>query len=267
MKIQYRGLFHIRKETLELQDSVKMLGYNISSEPDFFQKIEFSEDDQNCNKLIKLFENNERVIFQVKSVFEEEERLNADYLAMTATNQQGYPQPEDDYLEACYNLTYYCAECGIGGKQIAPLRMRGEPNWGTRQIIQLNWLFEEFFVKPEMYDPIFSKLGLGSSMVMHNKKNMALDTVVQLEIPVVESPAEMDGYKFQVCKSCYKKKFYPFEVGKYPALSKPTKLPIFKSQEFYGDGARAYRQIFVNQETYRLFVDRRIKGVTFIPAK
>jgi hypothetical protein len=267
MKIQYRGLFHIRENTVEIQEIVRKLGFVISSEPNFLEIIKFSEGDPHCNELIALFENKKGGILQAKSIFEEKERLSADYLAMNATSQHGYPQPEDDYLEECYNLTYYCEKCGLGASQIAPLRMRAEPNWGTRQIIQLNWVFDEFFVKPEIYDSIFSKLGLGSRVVMHNKKNVALDTVVQLEIPVVESPAVMDGYKFQVCENCYKKKYYPFEVGKYPALSKLTKLPIFKSQEFYGDGASGYHQVFVNQETYRLFLDKRIKGVTFIPTK
>ena len=68
----------------------------------------------------------------VRTEFNASERGNAEYLNVAPAWHHGYPQPEDDfaYLSATYDLKEYCPGCGIGEKQVAPFRMKGEPKWG-----------------------------------------------------------------------------------------------------------------------------------------
>ena len=46
----------------------------------------------------------------------------------------------------------------IGAKQVSPFRMKESPNWGRRSILQMNWLFDEYFVKPEVWNAVFQPL-------------------------------------------------------------------------------------------------------------
>ena len=118
-----------------------------------------------------------------RTEFTASERKKASYLWMVGNSHHGYPQPEGDfgYLAASYDLTEYCAECGVGKRQVAPLRMRGEPKWGRRHILQMNWVFEEFFVRPDVWETVFKEMGIGYMPVVKHHTDKELQTVVQLE--------------------------------------------------------------------------------------
>lgn len=92
----------------------------------------------------------------------------ASYVAFAATGHHGYPEPSDDngYLEATYDLSDYCAVCGIGLQQIRPFRFAKEPVWGLNSVRQLNWIFDEYFVKPEVWSMLFEPFGIGCRPVV-----------------------------------------------------------------------------------------------------
>jgi hypothetical protein len=69
---------------------------------------------------------------------------------LLAMGHVGYPQPEDGWAEAAYAPGGYCARCGMGGVQANPFRFRSEPRAGRNQFRQLHWVFDEFFVRPEV---------------------------------------------------------------------------------------------------------------------
>jgi hypothetical protein len=94
--------------------------------------------------------------------FLDEGRRRAPFCEMGAW-YYGYPQPEEmnlaastgadkfPYLRRTYDFSEACVTCWRGKRQIAPFRMKKSPAWGRRSILQMNWLHEEFFVKPEVY--------------------------------------------------------------------------------------------------------------------
>jgi hypothetical protein len=98
----------------------------------------------------------------VQTRFTTKELNEAEYLQMTPDWHYGYPQPErkHGFLAATYDLSDYCSACGIGRRQNAPFQMKGEPKWGKRQILQLNWVFDEFFVYPAVWESVFEPFGL-----------------------------------------------------------------------------------------------------------
>lgn len=77
----------------------------------------------------------------VSPTFSEAEITAARWVELVPNWHHGYPQPETDfgYLNQTYDLSAYCTACGIGAVEKAPFRMRGEPRWGRRGILQLNW--------------------------------------------------------------------------------------------------------------------------------
>lgn len=90
----------------------------------------------------------------VTTKFSREEVAQARWLDLVPDWHHGYPQPDEHesrYLSVTYDLSGWCSMCGTGLRQKAPLQMKAEPKWGRRGILQLNWVFDEYFVTPEEY--------------------------------------------------------------------------------------------------------------------
>ena len=86
--------------------------------------------------------------FQTRTEFTKAEFDGADFFAVFPEWHFGYPQPEDDfgYKLTTYDSTLNCGKCGIKPKQIAPFSIKRSPKWGNRNIVQLNWVFDVYFV-------------------------------------------------------------------------------------------------------------------------
>lgn len=262
MKTLYRTAFWIDKSNQGLIDELRRLGFNLSDGK--FEAIEFFDDNENFNHIKNVLEEHNKHLSK-HSRYTEEERLNAHYLGIGGDWHNGYPQPEDDYIELCYNLNDYCKSCGIGLTQTNPFRLKKKPEWGRRSIFQLNWVFDEYFVKPNIYQTLFFTRDVGKWKVMLDRKNSVLTSVVQLKIPTVESELVMDGYPFEVCSECGQKKYLPISVGGYPRLKESTKLAMFKSREYFGSGASARKAVFIDNDLYKALKLYNIKGIGYYP--
>src|SRR5437868_3391201 len=86
--------------------------------------------------------------------FAKSEIEGAAWVTLEPTWHCGYPQPNElefGYLKATYDLTEYCDRCGIGKKQKAPFQLKKEPAWNGKGILQLHWVFDEFFTTPDVW--------------------------------------------------------------------------------------------------------------------
>lgn len=205
----------------------------------------------------------------VYTEFNSSELNSAAYLKMSAAWLHGYPKPDSDfgYLEATYDLKDYCESCGAGAKQIAPFRMKGEPKWGKKHIMQLNWVFDEYFVLPSVWEEVYRPLGIGHRSVLGHRTGKELSTVVQLEIKQTAKSTLLldDTYPTEICKVCNRKKYYPITRGFFPAFAADPSCQIFKTQEVFGSGASAWNAIIVNSEAYRTIEEHKLRGVVFHP--
>lgn len=106
----------------------------------------------------------------VRTEFTQAECDTASFLWMLGS-EKGYPQPKGGfgYLKATYDLSDYCAACGIGEKQRAPFRMKGEPKWGKKHIFQLNWVYDQYFVPPSIWEEVFRPFGIGRLPVLNHR--------------------------------------------------------------------------------------------------
>jgi hypothetical protein len=144
----------------------------------------------------------------------------------------GYPMPDDDfgYLELTYELANYCPSCGLGAVQNAPFRMRGEPKWGRRAIVQLNWVFDEYFVTPEVWKAIFEPHAIPARRVLRHSTGQTLTTVVQLVIDgIASTPVQLGHHRSEWCQRCERRKYVPFVRGCFPAfVGAPGNASLFK---------------------------------------
>jgi hypothetical protein len=203
----------------------------------------------------------------VRTEFTSRELASATWLSMDPAWHHGYPEPDPErsgYLAATYDLTEYCEQCGIGKRQRAPFRMKAEPRWGTRGILQLNWVFDEYFVKPDVWSEVFQPYGIDRRPVL-NAAGDELRTVVQLvvraEVTFVTDGLPMDD----VCGSCDRPKYLPVVRGPLPPLREPPHADIAKSREYFGSGGRAFHEVVVSGSLCRSISEHRVRGAVFTP--
>lgn len=168
----------------------------------------------------------------------------ADVLVMRSSWHYGYP-------------------CGIGAKQVAPFLMKQEPSWGRRSIMQLNWVFDEFFVKPDIWESIFRPFGVQIRPVLQYRTRQGLSSVVQL---VVSESVEtqIQGLPFKTCSygRCDRRKYMPIAGRGLPA-PRESAGPMFRSREYFGDWA--FNAIYVVRPLYLKLIAAGVRGVTFSP--
>ena len=118
--------------------------------------------------------------------------------------QFGYPQPEDGfgYREATYDLSNYCPTCGMGAVQRAPFRMRSEPKQSRSQFLQLNWVFDEIFVRDVVIE-VLAKGDVASVKSLRpvvHKTGRPVQSVSQLQIDHILPPALLtEGLQTVTC--------------------------------------------------------------------
>jgi hypothetical protein len=205
----------------------------------------------------------------VRTEFSSSERANAKYLVVYPGWHHGYPQPDNDFgfLNATYDLKGYCYECGAGKKPVAPFRMNGEPKWGKKQVLQLNWVYDEYFVLPAIWEEVFRPLGIGRIPVVDHRTGNDLQTVVQLDIRLTADSALSvnDQNPYEICRSCNSKKYLPITHGSFPAFVRDPACQACRTQELFGSGNSASNAIVVGNLVYRAIQSHRVTGATFVP--
>lgn len=202
----------------------------------------------------------------VRTVFTAGEISRADWLVVRPTWHCGYPQPapaEFGYRNTTYRGHGACALCGVGLKQVAPFELEGEPSWGVKGILQLNWVFDEFFVRPEVFERHFLPFGVGSREVV-GPKGVPLSSVVQLDIR--ESVGvDTTGLQWTECEQCHTKRYLPVVRGSFPCMCSAPAAHAVKTAEYFGSGAGAHHAVLFSGQLVRSLNDGRVRGVSYLP--
>ncbi len=235
-----------------------------------YSVFEIEESDARWPKLKKLMDAKNKTTL-TSTRFSMAEIDSATWLELQPTWHYGYPLPDDDFgfLSLTYdsNAVNYCLKCRMGKIQNSPFRIKGEPKWGRNHILQLNWVFDEYFVRNDVYDSVFKPLGIGCLPVLKYKSENELQTIVQLQIAkTADSNLKIEGYSYEVCSVCNRKRYLPITRGYFPTFSNLQKETyIMKSREEFGSGARSSHAVIVSNKLYRVIVENKLKGVSFYP--
>lgn len=205
----------------------------------------------------------------VRTEFSKFELSNAKMLRMVPSWHHGYPEPSEDrgYLKTTYVAGSVCKVCGSGKVQQHSFRLKQEPKWGNRQVLQLNWVFDEFFVQPETWRNVFHPFGILCREVVHVRTGKPLETIVQLCIDEIATTDLLisESSEVEQCLSCGVEKIVPIVRGEFPGLRSEAKSPMVKTKEVFGSGASSWRAVLVSSELFRAVADAKVKGVEFIP--
>jgi len=247
--------------TVNMQARLGAIGFDIALG---FQAIVVRESDPRWPNLKTVIESFDCGNY-ARSVFNSADFAKAAVLVMGSSWHHGYPEPSGDngYREATFDLSDFCPSCGVGLNQIRPFRLSKSPGWGNKSMFQLNWMFDEYFVKPEVWKGVFEPFGIGFREVVLNRTGAVLDTVVQLDI--CESvDADMEGRPFELCTVCSRKKYEYVKIGLNP---KPLSSfrGMSKSTQYVGSGASANRLVMVSQDLFARIKESGIKGIEFAP--
>jgi rubredoxin len=199
----------------------------------------------------------------VASTFSVADLDSAKFLRVLAKSG-GYPQPEEKngYLCASYDLAEYCPHCGIGKKQVEPLRLKGAPALADNSILQLNWIFDEFFVSRATWEAVFKPQGIGMRPAVVHRTGAEITSAVQLAIPDVCDLAFDEVSDFEECRACGRQKHSPVFRGFLPEPISPSAM-IVKSSQSFGSGALAFKLVLVSDALYQRFKEVGLKGAKF----
>lgn len=255
--------------------------------------LNVTEDDPRWPEVERLaIEHGEGTHF-VANVFTKLELDAAEWLQLTALGHHGYPQPEDDfgYVQATYDVSGYCPTCGVGGVQRAPFRLRSEPKATHSQFVQLNWVFDEFFLRSAAREGLRRAGIRGIDFVtpLLHKKNQPSETLTQMVVQTTLPPA-LDAHGLQpvTCRPrneewnpahplayqrlegrpyCGSLKFHmmrrgPFRFHRSAFAIAPD---VVKSHEWFGSGGAADRIVIVSQRFRQTVLAAKWRGVDFEP--
>ena len=258
MRIEHNFALNVTKIVSE-----ELLKYGINIEIGF-SSFKVDENNKYWVEISAIAKKN-NAIDTVKTIYSAAELKEADYLRLLPTWQYGYPMPTEDnqYLQETYNLDKYCEICGCGLVQSSPFKLLGEPKWGKKQVLQMYWICDEFFVHTTLWENLFMNLGIEAIPVVNYKTGKSLETLVQLQIPNIDSEINLVSHKYTICSSCGRKKFIPHTRGLFPYPLNETELNIFKPCNYFGSGNSAHKIILVSSQLYKELSSLNVKGISF----
>lgn len=252
----------LKRNDPNLED-YQRVGIPVNAGPLGISVIDISENNPRWREVAALLEIFEPAVDMVFTRFTKTELNAADYLQISATWHNGYPQPEEDFgfINAVYDLADYCDRCGAGARQTAPFRILKPPNWGRRSFFGLNWIFDELFTKPEVWRRYFEPFGIGCREVLLHKTREVINSVVQIEITDVVDLNITDP-RYQICEKCERPKYHPNVIGFRPKPQQ-TKAAAFRSSQYYGSGREARRLVLFAREIFEGLYRDDLKGIDF----
>jgi hypothetical protein len=197
---------------------------------------------------------------------------NASWCQLGVTSHFGYPQPEDDfgYREITYDPSVGCRKCGIGLVQIAPFRFRKPPTTTRSHLLQLNWVFGEFFVSAEARTHIETAGITGihyESPVLH-RTDEAIPGWFQMKT-IETAVFEVDASRLTVeaCTECSQQKFNQpqSEMLRFKSSFRHSGPDVYRTTEWFGSGGSAYNTVLVSQRFVTMMLEMKWRGLHLTP--
>lgn len=203
----------------------------------------------------------------VETTFTEEEIQNAEWLRLTTTFEQGYPQPQKYWPFKQSNLEIICSNCAVY-RQIAPMRLSKEPSLGKNSFMSLIWGGEVFCTSEVILglESIRAK-GYEARDVIIHKTNQPSEKIYQLYVPGMAKPGLVleDEWPRKSCTMCGTIKYYPHTKGIMNIQRKALipGLDFIVTYEWFGHGLLAWREMLVSNRVAKMILDQGWQGVRF----
>ncbi len=211
----------------------------------------------------------EKSRIRIIAQFTKPEVLEARYVEYGGFREYGFPMPDNNII---YKTIVYdnklCPSCKALKYQINPFRLSKIPSLKKNKFFTTTWEYDAIFVEKEYYTKRLEPLGIGNREVINHKKDIPFEEIVQLEIPRLKFPIDIEKYLEKTCEVCGTKKFNPIIDDFIPPFKEKVTLPIVRSAEIYGKGWLAYNKIYFNNELKNILLeDKQVKWDDLIPVK
>lgn len=243
---------------------------NIKIKKGLINYFDIGENDKNWSFVKSLIRKYSTVIFdnQYKTEFSKKEFDQAACFILTPEWHFEYPQPEEDfgYQHLTYDDSFACYSCGVGFRRKNLFKLKREPDWGKREIVQLNWVFDEFFVSKRLKEQLINRFNINFFDVIKYKKEEVFNNIFNIQISDTVSIINKEMLEYKRCPICGKIKYKSCTNGFYPCI-RNSDACIVKTEEYFGSGKSAFQRIIINRDMYEFFITNNIKGIGFIPMK
>lgn len=211
---------------------------------------------------------------------------------VVAQGRHGYPQPEDGFDKATY--TDCRLRCGIHGSQIVPFRLKRSLRVEHSGFLQLNWVFDAFFIQQDVASDLaaagFSGISFGP--VLDHRSGVELGNRVQLVISTIIACAETSQLPAVTCRPGNEEARFALLAGrkrytpetpycgtvnhhqpKSPAVDRgalektPAAPDLFQTAEWFGSGGEAHRLTLCRERFAELVRQRGWRGIEFRTVK
>jgi hypothetical protein len=209
----------------------------------------------------------------VGTQFEDSDRLNAAWCIIWENHSIESLQFEG----RGWHDEYYsdgCPACGSGWRQIKPYKIKKEPKLGKNQFCGFGSGFE-LFCTPLILEE-FAKVGIGGFEtwpILFGKLGERVKTLSQMIVSAVAEPAiveelvERERYGQTDCPVCGRVWHAHYVRGMLPLRRAAliANVDFQLTNEWFGNGRTARREILVSQRVVRLILENKWKGVWLIP--
>jgi len=199
-----------------------------------------------------------------QTFFSDAEIMAADWVRLVPNFEQGYPQPKQIWFKSRPNYENFCQHCGTY-RQVGSYRIRSEPQMKNNQFVSLIGTYAVFCthtVLDEFKSHNFHDY-LVWEVILHST-NLPSRDVKQIYIPKISRPGLVgDDLSFTTCPSCKEKKYSPHMRGimSIKRDSLDSKADFCYTDEWFGSGGQAYREILISNRVARLITERKWRGV------
>lgn len=216
-------------------------------------------------------------------------QTNATFFEVLASGHHGYPQPQDNYRGVYADA---CLRCGMHGRQIHPFRFRKSGLAKHSAFLQLNWVFDAFFVHREVADTLaLGRLtGIAFGPVLDHRTGGEISDRVQVLMDTTVACAETTRLFAMTCRPDneemirlrdkfpnWKLGFASYPPGTYCGRTKhhrPTSVGIttladrnvpdvFQTEEWFGSGAGAFRLTLASERFVEIVQQEGWRGIEF----
>jgi len=227
--------------------------------------------------------------YQKRVNFSNDDLDNSDYLDMDARRLLGYPEPDScerdevDSFEYPFDIYPYYKDVFsvidtdpdygmLKGEQIGSYQLKGEPKWGKAVIGSYHFIYDTFFVTPNIYNLIFKPLGIECRPVINYRTKGILQNVLQLVSQgVAKSKLNLtEDYVDEVIvikKWNLEKYMLKPDETRPNFLSEPGDYDFFSTQEYFGAGGITQRLSIISNRLYKILKKNKIKNLLFTPLK
>jgi hypothetical protein len=233
--------------------------------------FEIAEDDPAWPEL-KVFLKGDHTF--TRTLFTDKERFDAEWCKIRSDHSIKSIRVPSDYGWSEEFFQNQCNNCGSGWKQIASLKLKREPKLGKNQFSSFGSGFE-LFCTPLVLEE-FSRQnvnGFETWPLLLENSGEPIESLKQIMVTEVAEPAiaeelvERECYSQTDCPVCGQTWHAHYIRGMLPlrrAALKPN-VDFQLTNEWFGNGRTARREILVSQRVVRLILENKWKGAELIP--